>query len=160
MTFSRFKPAVSKCWLFAASGMMWSAVGLMMCATGIGWLMHGGRGRPAWYGAAGVVLAVAATRWAFGRLARRNIRRLRQLPERGCFFAFQAWKSYLVIVFMIALGIGLRQSPIPRQVLAVVYLAVGGALALSSTLYYRHLMRLVRCGMRRRTGRRAAATRP
>ena len=152
MTFARFKPAVPKCWLYAASGVMWSAVGLLMCISGIGWLAQVDLGRAVGGGAAGTLLAILGTRWGFGPIAQRNIRRLRQLPEQGCIFAFQAWKSYLVILFMISLGVGLRQSALPRLVLAIIYLAVGGALGLSSILYYRHLMRLLRGVGRRQTG--------
>jgi hypothetical protein len=151
MRVSRFKPAVPKCWLFAASGVMWSAVGLMMCATGVVWLMPKGIVNAAGLGLAGVILAVASVRWWFGGIAQKNIRRLRQLPDRGCLFAFQAWKSYLIILIMITLGILLRQSPIPRHVLAVVYTAIGGALFLSSFYYYRHLVRLMRSAARRPT---------
>jgi hypothetical protein len=98
----------------------------------------------------GAILALVSTLWGFGRIAGRNIRRLRQLPDQRCLFAFQAWKSYLIILFMIGLGIGMRQSSLPKEVLAVVYLAVGGALLLSSTLYYGYLARLLRIHVRRR----------
>ena len=54
-------------------------------------------------------------------------------------FSFQAWKSYLLVAFMIALGITLRHSALPRPILAGVYLAIGGALFLSSLRYYRLL---------------------
>jgi hypothetical protein len=41
---------------------------------------------------------------------------------------------------MISLGIFLREySPIPKPVLAILYLAIGGGLFLSSFLYYKHL---------------------
>ncbi|MBC2711880.1 MAG: hypothetical protein HGJ94_13085 [Desulfosarcina sp.] len=150
MPLSRLKPAVPKCWLFAASGVMWSAVGFMMCATGVGWLAREGIVRGAGFELAGLVLAVMAVRWGFGSIAKKNIRRLRQLPDRGCFFAFQAWKSYLIIMIMIALGIALRHLPIPKTFLAVVYTAIGGALFLGSFHYYRHLARLVRTAVRRR----------
>ena len=105
MTLSHLKPTVPKCWLFAASGVMWSAVGIMMCATGIGWLAAGGLVRGMGFELAGLILAMLFFRWWFGSLAQKNIRRLRRLPDRGCFFAFQAWKSYLIIMVMIALGI-------------------------------------------------------
>ena len=59
----------------------------------------------------GLVVAVAALQWGFSGIARRNICRLRQLSDKGCFFAFQAWKSYLIIAFMIALGITLSATP-------------------------------------------------
>ena len=103
MTVSRLKPDVPKCWLFAASGVMWSVVGLVMCATGAGWLIGIGVARAIGFELAGLALAVVAFRWGFGSIARKNIRRLRQLPDRGCFFAFQAWKSYLIIGVMIVI---------------------------------------------------------
>ncbi len=153
MTLSHLKPTVPKCWLFAASGVMWSAVGIMMCTTAIGWLADGGMGRGMAFSAAGLILAVLSVRWGFGRIAQKNIRRLRRLPDRGCFFAFQAWKGYLIILAMIALGITLRHSPIPKHFLAVAYTAIGGALIVGSFNYYRHLSRLIRTSFRRRDQR-------
>ncbi|MGA6925079.1 MAG: hypothetical protein WBY88_05310, partial [Desulfosarcina sp.] len=104
------KPAVPKCWLFAASGGLWSLVGLTMCASGLGWLKQEGFARGVGFSLAGVLLAVCAVRWKFGDMAKKNIRRLRRLPVRGCLFAFQAWQSYAVILVMIFLGITLRHS--------------------------------------------------
>lgn len=152
MTLSQLKPAVPKCWLFAASGVMWSGVGLMMCLTGAGWLLQEGIVWGTGFELLGLALAVLTVRWGFGGIARKNIRRLRRLPDRGCFFAFQAWKSYLLIMIMIALGVTLRHSPIPRNLIAVVYTAVGGALFLGSFHYYRHLVRLMQAAIRRRAG--------
>lgn len=148
MILSHLKPTVPKCWLFAASGVMWSAVGIMMCATGIGWLADSGMLRGIGFELAGLIAATLAFRWGFGSIARKNIRRLRRLPSRGCFFAFQAWKSYLIIMVMIALGITLRHSSIPKHFLAVAYTGIGGALILGSFYYYQHLMRLIRTASR------------
>jgi len=153
MTLSYLKPTVPKCWLFAASGVMWSAVGIMMCATGIGWLADTGMVRGVSFELVGLILAMLAVRWGFGNIAKKNIRRLRQLPDRGCFFAFQAWKSYLIIMVMIALGITLRHSSIPKHFLAVAYTAIGGALTLGSLYYYRYLSRMIRTATRRRVQR-------
>lgn len=153
MTLARLKPTVPKCWLFAACGVMWSTVGLMMCVTGVSWLVGEGILRGAGLGLAGLVMAVLAVRWGFNSVAQKNIRRLRQLPDRGCFFAFQAWQSYLIILFMVALGIALRNSPIPKTILAVIYTAIGGALFLGSFHYHRHLVRLMRTAAGRRSQR-------
>lgn len=144
MIFSRLKPSVPKCWLFAMSGLMWSAVGIMMCARGAVWLSAEEPVQGLAMGLVGVVVAVFAFRKSFSNIALQNIQRLRCLPDRGCFFAFQAWKSYILIVFMIGLGLVLRQSSIPENILAVVYLAIGGALLLGSFLYYHHLARMIR----------------
>ena len=149
MTLSHLKPTVPKCWLFATSGVMWSAVGIMMCTTAIGWLADGAMGRSMAFAAAGLILALLSVRWGFGHIAQKNLRRLRRLPDRGCFFAFQAWKSYLIIMVMIVLGIILRHSSIPKHFLAVAYIAIGGALIVGSFYYYRHLSRLIRTAFRR-----------
>ena len=155
MTPSRFKPAVPKCWLFAASGAMWSAVGIMMCVLGTGWLTRVDIVRGIGYGSVGLVTALVAARWGFRAIAAKNIRRLRRLPDRGCFFAFQAWKSYLLIAVMIALGAGLRHSPVPKTLLAIVYIGIGGALLLSSFSYFRHIERLLRVAGRKHSEPRA-----
>lgn len=147
--FGELKPAVPKCWLFAASGVLWSAVGLGLVVTAIDWLVPEGWARGAGYGGAGVMASVLWLRRPFGGLAQKNIHRLRKLPTRGCVFAFQAWKSYLLILIMIALGSLLRQLPIQRPLLAVVYTAIGASLVLGSIHYYRHLMRLSRLARRR-----------
>ena len=54
------------------------------------------------------------------------------------------WRSYLLIPFMIILGVILRHSPVPRLYLAVLYLAIGTALFLSSLRYLRYALRAMR----------------
>ncbi len=146
MTLSILKPAASKCWLFATAGLLWSIVGILLCRTGWGWLEAEPQGRGILLEGLGVILAVAAFRFGFSRIAEKNIQRLRGLSGKRCFFAFQAWRSYLIIVFMIALGALLRSSPVDKSLLAVVYTTVGGALFLSSLGYYSHLRRLISRG--------------
>ncbi len=84
-------------------------------------------------------MACAFYHLSFSKIALKNIDRLRQFPDRVCFFAFQAWKSYLVIAFMVMLGFILRHSTIPKYCLSVPYTAMGGALILSSFHYYAYL---------------------
>ena len=95
------------------------------------------------FGLLGVFLSLVAYRLGFSGIAKKNIDRIFLLPEKGCIFAFQAWKSYLIIVVMITLGIVLRHSPIPKHYLAIVYTTIGGALLLSSLHYYRKLWQLI-----------------
>ncbi|MFO7714301.1 hypothetical protein [Desulfosarcina sp.] len=157
MTLSHLKPAVPKCWLFAVSGVVWSLVGLMMLVTGLGWLAPEGFMRGTGFMLAGLALAAMAFRWGFSGIARKNIRRLRRLPQRGCFFAFQAWQGYLIIMTMIAFGVVLRQSSIPKSVQAIVYTAIGGALLMGSLHYYFHLTRMMQGAARRFADRRTGA---
>jgi hypothetical protein len=143
MVLTKLKPAVSKYWLISLAGLLWSAVGLLLCRLAYLWLKGVPWGAAAFLGISGILLALLAYRFSFSRIAEKNINRIRQFSEKGCIFAFQAWKSYLIIVIMIALGLFLRHSPLPKQYLAVIYLAVGGALFLSGFHYYGLLWKVV-----------------
>ena len=143
ITLRSLKPAVSKPWLIALAGLMWSVVGLMLCRLAYHWLAV-----IRWKGAVplellGIVLALTAHQLCFSRIARKNIARLSLLTEKTCIFAFQRWKSYLLIGWMITIGIALRNLPVPGPYLAVLYTTIGGALFLASLQYYGCLWRIV-----------------
>jgi hypothetical protein len=140
---SDLKPAVTKYWLAAAAGLLWSIVGLTLCGLAYEWLAVLPLRWSASLGVVGFILALVVYRFAFSKIALKNIDRLRQFPDRVCFFAFQAWKSYLLIAFMVLFGFILRHSAIPKYYLSVPYTAIGGALLLSSFHYYAHLWRQV-----------------
>jgi len=139
MTLEKFKPAVSKYWLMALAGLMWSAVGIMLCRMAYYWLKAVSENLALLMGSVGLVSALAVYRFGFSKIANKNIARLCLLPNQTCIFAFQAWKSYLIIIFMVTLGITLRHSPIPRYFLAVIYATIGGALFFSSFHFYRRI---------------------
>jgi len=62
------------------------------------------------------------------------------MEGRRCIFSFIPWKSYILIIIMIAIGFLLRHSPIPKLYLAVLYTGIGTALILSSVRYLRYLI--------------------
>jgi hypothetical protein len=76
----------------------------------------------------------------FARMAEKNIQRIEDLPSRPCLFAFQSWTSYPLVAFMISLGLALRASPLPKPLLAGLYLAIGGGLFLASLRYFSFLL--------------------
>jgi len=143
MTLKNLKPAVSKTWLLVLAGLMWSVVGLMLCRFAYLWLaVIQGR----WIAPLellGILLALIAHQFCFSRIAQKNIARLSLLTEKTCIFAFQRWKSYFLIGLMITLGIALRNLPIPKLYLAVLYTTIGGALFMASFQYYGCLWRIV-----------------
>ena len=90
-----------------------------------------------------IVLALAIGflkgHFLLSRMARRNIERIIGLSphkEKICLFAFQAIQAYLVILGMMAIGILVRHSSVAREVLAVVYLAIGSGLMYASIPYW------------------------
>lgn len=143
MLFSKLKPATPLHWLIAAAGFTWSIVGVLMCWQAYEWLDTFLLRVSLLSGAAGTMGMWAAYYFVFSAIALKNIERLFLFPGKACFFAFQAWKSYLIIAVMVGLGAVLRHSPIPRQYLAALYLTIGGAMLLSSFHYYARLWRML-----------------
>jgi hypothetical protein len=146
MAFSivKLKPEVSKKWLLAAAGLMWSAVGIMLCKLAYQWLVSVSYLWEFIDAIAGLILSVAIYYFGFSKIAKKNIQRLNLYPDKACFFAFQAWRSYLVIFVMILMGVTLRHAPVPKYYLSILYIAIGGALFLSSFHYYVWIWRLTR----------------
>ncbi|MCP3953712.1 MAG: hypothetical protein GY697_16060 [Desulfobacterales bacterium] len=134
-----YKPNASRPLLFLTAGLLWTLVGLWLCTLAIIWLQASEIEKGYLYILMGSALGLGAYLSLFLPIVRRNIERLKGLPEQSCFFAFQAWHSYLVIVFMVALGMILRHSTIPKHWLAVVYMTIGSALLGASLHYYSRL---------------------
>ena len=143
ITLKSLKPAVPKTWLIALAGLMWSVVGLMLCRLAYHWLVVVRWREVVPLELLGVVFALTAHQFLFCRIAQKNIVRLSLLTEKTCVFAFQRWKSYLLIGLMIIIGVVVRSLPIPRPYMAILYTTIGGALFLASLQYYSCLWRMV-----------------
>lgn len=135
ISFRDIRPAADRRVLFIISGISWSIVGLMLCNTALGWLDLNTKGFI--FAFVGILVSLFAYYIGFSKIADRNIERISQMGEKVCIFAFQAWKSYILIAFMIGLGIFLRYLPINKYYLSVMYIGVGFSLFLSSIRYYR-----------------------
>jgi hypothetical protein len=135
------KPAVPRRVLALIAGATWLGVGAMLVSLAIGWLRAGAWGHGALLAGAGIGGALVVHHFGFLRVADRNLARISSLDERPCAFAFMSWRSYLLVAVMIAMGVTLRHSPIPKPLLAVLYIAIGGALLLSSVRYLRAFFR-------------------
>ena len=137
-SFERFKPAVGKRTLLLLSGLVWIAVGFMLLRFAYLWLHTEGGGRAVILGGAGLLLALLIHHFGFLKVVDRNLGRILPMEGRKCVFAFQPWRSYLIVAVMIALGVSLRHSPLPKPYLAVLYIGIGMALVLSSIRYLRY----------------------
>ncbi len=137
----KYEPAVHKGWLTLLSGLMWSGVGIMLCSLAYGWLVPEPIGRAVPLALGGLAAALVIYRFGFSKLADKNNDRIASYDrDKVCIFAFQAWKSYVIVIIMMALGITLRQSALPKPYLAVLYAGIGGGLFLSSLHYYGSLL--------------------
>lgn len=131
---------VSRCIRMFTAGAVWTAVGLMLVSWAIGWAADAETSMALIMLLTGTVVGAGA--WVGMRaLARKNIERLGNMPERGSLITFISGKSWLITAFMIAMGSTLRHSALSKSWLVLPYFAMGLALFLASLEYYRHLLR-------------------
>jgi len=140
----RLRLDVDRRWLFAIAGVIWMGVGILLLTYAVTWLAPVTLPLEIELSIAGLAVAAVFLRFVFHGIVSKNIARIEGGPARVSAFSFQGWKSYLITVFMIVLGIMLKRSPIPKPDLAVVYLGVGLALMLASGFYHRHLFSMWR----------------
>ena len=145
---NKLKPGLPKGWLLLTAGLMWSGVGIFLISLAIGWIFAPSVPQPWFYWLPGGLLALVIFQFGFSRLSIKNSRRIVDLNvERPCLFAFQQWHSYPLVLVMIGLGITLRKfTPIPKPLLGILYIGIGGGLGLSSITYYKHILASQRIG--------------
>ena len=78
--------------------------------------------------------------FGFLRIVDKNLARILPMQGKRCVFSFMPLKSYILILIMSLLGVTLRHSPVPKPNIAVLYIAIGTALILSSIRYFRYLI--------------------
>jgi hypothetical protein len=141
---NRYDPAVDSRLLILLSGLVWSIVGVRLCKLAIGWLSEAGGDTAGYFVVSGALLSLLIHHLGFLKLVDKNIKRISSYGQRKvCIFAFQEWKSYLIIAVMITMGIVLRSSSVPTAYLSVIYIAFGGAMLLSSIRYFLVFVRLI-----------------
>ena len=133
------EPAVSRKALILSAGLFWVIGGLVLVIRA-GMIFRDGTVDVAWPAAIGVLVGSLKHRLVFSKVVAVNVRRIRELAphkDKVCLFAFQSVESYLFVILMIGLGVGLRYVGLPGSILATVYLAIGTGLLLSSVGYFR-----------------------
>ena len=135
-----FKPAVKKPVLLFLSGFMWFCVGIMLNTFATQWLIAYSKNLSYLFAGLGFILALIIHHFGFLKVVDKNLGRINLLSDRPCAFSFISWKSYILVVFMVSLGIALRHSEIPKQYLAIIYIGIGLALILSCIRYFRVLI--------------------
>ena len=143
MDIKNFTPVVDKKVLVLLAGTMWCGVGIMLISFAVSWLsFYSGREEVLFF-SAGFLVAMPVHHFGFLRIADKNLNRLLALTEKRCVFAFMTWKSYLIVLVMMSMGIALRHSAIPKRYLSVLYNGIGLALFLSGIRYLRFFYKLL-----------------
>ena len=143
MNIQRFNPAVDKKILVLLAGLMWCGVGIMLIIFAVNWLtIYDGPERWVFY-LIGFIASMPIYHFGFLKIADKNLDRLLPLREKKCVFSFMAWRSYIIVLIMVSMGIGLRHSAIPKQYLSILYNGIGLALFLSGIRYFRFFFLLL-----------------
>ena len=140
----KLKPGVPKSGLLFMAGMIWLSIGVMMNSIAYSWLISENARSALLISSVGFVLALLIHHFGFLRLVDRNLGRILPMEGRRCFFSFMPWKSYVLVMVMMLGGFLLRHSALPKSYLALLYLAIGTALMLSSVRYLRYLFMAMR----------------
>lgn len=148
LKFIRMKPAVGKSALLFAAAVVWIAAGAILMSFAYNWL-HRVTAHAFLFTGLGVLLALAIHHFGFLRVVDKNLARILPIEGKRCLFSFMSWKSYVLVVIMMGMGVTLRHSAIPKSYLAVVYIGIGLALVLSSG---RYLKNCLTCGAQREAG--------
>ena len=140
----QWKPAVPKSILLLVAGLLWIGVGIMLDSLAVSWLRTETPGYFYSAAAVGFIAALIIHHFGFLRIVDKNLARILPMEGRRCVFAFMPWRSYILVIVMVSGGLLLRLSPIPKKYLAILYMAIGTALFLSSIRYLRHLIASLR----------------
>jgi hypothetical protein len=132
-----FTPSADKRILVLLAGLMWCGVGIMLIRYAISWLVPIGILGAAIYYAAGFLVAMPIHHFGFLKIADKNLSRLLPLTEKKCLFSFMTWRSYIIVLVMVTMGIALRHSAFPKRYLSIIYNGIGLALFLSGIRYLR-----------------------
>ncbi|MCX6143324.1 MAG: hypothetical protein NTZ35_08895 [Ignavibacteriales bacterium] len=134
---SKLNPAVPRYYLFGLAGAFWTFAGLLLCARAIVWLNAFPLSIELALGTTSIAIAIVGYLYLFVKVVQKNIDRIGQLPENACMFAFIAWPGYFMIALMITIGITLRNTSMPKYLLAVPYTAMGVILLIGSARFFR-----------------------
>ena len=137
---NRLKPAVDKRVLLFLAGLMWIGVGAMLLFLSYTWLNAFKDPDSFLFEGIGVAAAMLIHHFGFLKIVDKNLGRILPMEGKRCVFSFLSWKSYLMIGLMIAMGVLLRHSAIPKRYLSILYTGIGLALVLSSIRYLRVLL--------------------
>jgi hypothetical protein len=143
MDIRKFNPAVDKSVLILMAGLMWCGVGIMLMRYAISWLSSYSAREQVIFYTIGFLAAMPIHHFGFLKIADKNLNRILALTEKTSPFSFMTWKSYIIVLIMVSMGIALRHSSLPKRYLSVLYNGIGLALFLSGIRYFRYFLKLV-----------------
>lgn len=130
----RYKPGVEKRVHLLLAAFLWTMVGILLLFRGGGWLIEAGE---LWMILPALLFGSVKSLLILDKAAEKGIQRILQFDDNTCLGAVYSFKTWLLVLAMMATGFLLRQSSLPRTLLGFFYAAIGWALFLSSRKAWR-----------------------
>lgn len=143
--------------LIGISGVIWMGIGLFLLTLGLNYLVQSSLSDRSYFFNAlswfiGVKeLAIVAlmvfalflgslkAKTVFGKVVVKNVKRIRSFPNPTEFTNIYGFKYFVLIAFMMFLGVVLRYFEVPLDIRGVIDVAVGSALVRGGIFYFRNL---------------------
>ena len=116
--------------LLAVNGLLWTAIGTKIAVTGVSSYLRLSASPAMWWMIPLSLLVFVGFYWMFTGVVRKYAARILAMPEpKTSVFRTFSLKGYLIIAFMISLGIALKHIPgIPASFFAWFYCGLGAGL--------------------------------
>jgi hypothetical protein len=137
---ARFKPAVRRNTLLLLSACLWTVIGLLLLAKG-GYRWYQSPGHHPLIIAGGILAGSVKSFWILDRTARRGVERILNFADGTCLGAVYSSKTWLLVLSMMSLGVILRNSSFPVQLLCFIYFTIGWALLYSSRFAWKEWLK-------------------
>ncbi|MFZ4741038.1 MAG: hypothetical protein ACOYLE_07720 [Bacteroidales bacterium] len=135
-TINKYTPTINTSMLLLLAGLLWFSVGIMLCNFAYHWMKHYNGNYTVIIVISGIILAMLFAQFKFRKFATKNINRIKAKGDKSCAFSFMSWQTYIIVAFMMTMGIILRHSSLPKEYLSVLYIGIGGALFITSFAYF------------------------
>jgi len=128
-TLIRFKPGVPRNVHLVLAAILWTAIGIMLMTRAMFWLVASHR---LWFVLPAVILGSLKSVLVLDKTAKRGLDRILNLSDGTCIGAVYSYKTWILVMVMMAAGITLRHSSLPSSWLGLLYMTIGWALFFSS----------------------------
>jgi hypothetical protein len=129
----RLKPGAKKKNILLLSAGLWSAIGVLLLSKGF-YRLFQLTDYQVLVGGTAIFIGSMKSLLVLDRSARSGIKRILELKDGTCLGAVYSIKTWLLVLCMMGMGIILRKSSLPLNLLCFIYITIGWALIFSSRL--------------------------
>ena len=133
---AKLKPGVSPRTHLICASLLWTAVGAALLYRGASYLRDE---KAVGVAVLGIILGSLKSRFILDKTAIRGVERIKRFGDNTCIGAVYSWKTWLLVIFMMLMGLFLRMSSISPALAGLLCTAIGWSLLYSSRHGWREL---------------------